>query len=64
MALSRTDPNPAGPEGAVREVERLYVDAIAAARSMIYVETQYFSSRRVRDALVERLRASGPSLDV
>jgi phospholipase D1/2 len=65
VALSRTDPSAPGPEIAVREVERLYVDAIAAARAMIYVETQYFSSRRVRDALVARLRAAdGPLLDV
>ena len=57
VALSRTDPQPDG--NTVREVQRLFEDAIAAADSLIYVETQYLSSRRIREALVRRMRASG-----
>jgi phospholipase D1/2 len=57
VALSRTDPQPDG--NTVREVERLFEDAIAAADRLIYVETQYLSSRRMREALVRRMRASG-----
>jgi phosphatidylserine/phosphatidylglycerophosphate/cardiolipin synthase-like enzyme len=55
IALSRTDPRPDGP--AVREVERLFEDAIDLARRLIYIETQYFSSRRIREALMRRMRA-------
>ena len=56
IALSRTDPQPDG--HTIREVECLFEDAIAAADRLIYVETQYFSSRRIREALVRRMRAS------
>jgi phospholipase D1/2 len=63
VAFSRTDP--AGPGLGVREVERLYTDAIAAAEHFVYIETQYFSSQRIRDALVERMRAPDrPRLDI
>jgi phosphatidylserine/phosphatidylglycerophosphate/cardiolipin synthase-like enzyme len=54
VAFSRTQPS-ADDEG-VREVERLFVDAIEAAERLVFVETQYFSSRRIREALVERMR--------
>jgi phospholipase D1/2 len=57
VALSRTDPRPDG--NTVREVERLFEDAIAAADRLIYIETQYLSSRRIREALVQRMRAAG-----
>jgi phosphatidylserine/phosphatidylglycerophosphate/cardiolipin synthase-like enzyme len=57
VAFSRTDPRPDGKT--VREVERLFEDAIAAADRLIYVETQYFSSRRIREALVRRMHATG-----
>ena len=57
VALSRTDPRPDG--NTVREVERLFEDAIAAADRVIYIETQYLSSRRIREALVQRMRAPG-----
>ena len=55
VALSRTD-CPAD-KRRVQEVEQLFVDAIAAAERLIYIETQYFSSTRICDALVERMRA-------
>ena len=36
-------------------------DAIQAAERLIYIETQYFSSTRIRDALVERMQDQGKS---
>lgn len=39
----------------VHEVERLYLDAIAAARRFIYIENQYFTSASIGDALMKRL---------
>ena len=63
LALSRTQPRSCGPT--VREVERLFADAIAAAERMIFVETQYFSSRAICDALVARMRGRRePRLEV
>lgn len=55
LALSRTEPH--AEYAGVREVERLFVDAIASAERLIFIETQYFSSRRIADALVHRMRA-------
>lgn len=70
VALSRTDPkgspskSPAE-EHACSEVANLYVAAISAAERFVYVETQYFSSSKISDALVNRLRAPARSaLDV
>lgn len=62
VALSRTDPRgaPTGTEGC-REVCDLYLDAIAGAERLIYIETQYFSSREIGEALVGRLSAGGRS---
>ena len=49
----------------VREVEQLYLDAIAAARNAIYCESQYFASRRIAEAMAERLRENdGPEIVV
>jgi phosphatidylserine/phosphatidylglycerophosphate/cardiolipin synthase-like enzyme len=63
VALSRTQPSAEG-EG-IREVEALFVDAIAAAERLVFIETQYFSSRRIRDALIERMaRADRPRLEI
>ena len=39
----------------VREVEALYVTAIAAARRSVYLESQYFASRAVAEAIARRL---------
>jgi phosphatidylserine/phosphatidylglycerophosphate/cardiolipin synthase-like enzyme/uncharacterized membrane protein YdjX (TVP38/TMEM64 family) len=39
----------------VHEVEQLYVDMIARARRSIYIENQYFTARRVGEALAARL---------
>lgn len=47
----------------LREVELLFLDAIAAARDVIYLETQYFTSRSLCEALCRRLRcARGPQV--
>ena len=43
----------------VHEVERLYLDAIAAARDRIYIENQYVTSHRIERALRERLAEPG-----
>ena len=41
------------------------MDAIDAAERLIYIETQYFSSRRIYEALVRRLRATDrPALEI
>jgi phospholipase D1/2 len=54
IALSRTDPREDG--AGVREVEHLFEDGIAAAARLLYIETQYFSSARMHEALVARMR--------
>ena len=47
----------------IREVERLYLDAIRAARHHIYFETQYLTSHAVGDALMARLQEeNGPDI--
>lgn len=56
VAVARTCPSWDG-EAAVREVEQLYLDLIASARRHIYIENQYFASRRIADALAARLAA-------
>ncbi len=62
VALSRTRPG-YGEAEEVREVERLHLDAIAAARRSIYIENQYLTSIAVVRALCERLReAAGPEV--
>ncbi len=39
----------------IREVERLYIDALGAARRHIYLETQYLTSRAIAEVLERRL---------
>ncbi len=47
----------------VREVEQLYLDSIASARELIYIENQYLSSFRVGEALKASLeQAYGPEI--
>ena len=62
IAISRTFPEmPGRPE--IIEIERLYLDLIAAARRWIYVENQYLASRRIGIALAARLdEADGPEI--
>lgn len=62
VAVACTQPPWNGHE-AVRDVERLYIDMIEAARDTIYLENQFITSRRVCDALSARLRQDqGPEV--
>jgi phospholipase D1/2 len=64
IALSRTEPCPED-RPTIREIERLLVDAIESASRSIYVETQYFSSRRLCQAFEARMRdARKPRLEI
>ena len=50
---------------AIREVQQLLIDAIAAARNSIYIENQYFTAHSVGDALAARLaQDDGPEVVV
>ena len=62
VGISRTLPAFAGRDE-VREIEALHLDAIAAARRSIFIESQYFTSRRVAAALAARLgEPEGPEV--
>ena len=62
VAIARTEPAYRGRE-AVKEVRRLYLDAIAAARKTIYIENQYFTAGALADALIMRLaEEDGPQV--
>jgi phospholipase D1/2 len=62
VGIARTMPEYEG-RGEVREIERLYLDAIAAARDTIYCESQYFASRHIAEAMAKRLREKyGPEI--
>ncbi len=64
VAIARTAPAYAG-RRQINEIERLCLAAIAAARKTIYLESQYFASVRVRDALADRLgEQDGPEVVV
>jgi phosphatidylserine/phosphatidylglycerophosphate/cardiolipin synthase-like enzyme len=39
----------------IREIEALFIDLIRCAKSFVYVETQYFASRVIAEAIAERL---------
>jgi len=62
IGVARTLPALPGSEE-VREVEALNLAAIAAARSVIYLENQYLASRSLVEALAARLREpDGPEI--
>jgi phospholipase D1/2 len=62
VAISRTRPE-YDRVTEVREVEALYLDMVARARRVIYIENQYFTSSKVGDALQRRLEQdSGPEV--
>lgn len=64
IAIARTR-GKVGDYDEVREVEALFLDLIKAARKRIYIETQYFASRRIASALVDRLEEkNGPEVVV
>jgi phospholipase D1/2 len=62
VAIARTEPAYNG-NSEVREVKALNLDAIAAAQRSIYIESQYFTSAAIGNALANRLlEASGPEI--
>lgn len=64
VAVARTEPAFDG-RPAVREVEALHLDAIAAARRTIYLESQYFTAAGIAAALKARLaEPDGPEVVV
>lgn len=44
----------------VNEIEELFVEQIARARHFIYAESQYFASRRIAEAIAERVAEPDP----
>lgn len=46
--------------GEVREIEAMFVDQIATARRFIYAENQYFTSRKIAEAIARRLAEPDP----
>ena len=64
VAIARTAPGDEEREG-IHEIEALYLAAIRHARRTIYIESQYFASRRIAEAMAERLwEADGPEIVV
>jgi uncharacterized membrane protein YdjX (TVP38/TMEM64 family)/phosphatidylserine/phosphatidylglycerophosphate/cardiolipin synthase-like enzyme len=62
VGIARTMP-PRGEAPAIREIERLYLDMIAAARHTLYIENQYFTAPRLAAALEKRLaEPDGPEI--
>ncbi|MFC0199509.1 phospholipase D-like domain-containing protein [Paracoccus rhizosphaerae] len=59
LAIARTRPELADVEP-VAEIEQMYVDLIARAKRSIYAESQYFASRRVAQAIAQRLIGEDP----
>ncbi|WP_292052191.1 MULTISPECIES: phospholipase D-like domain-containing protein [unclassified Brevundimonas] len=62
MGLSRTYPAVRGMEE-VRENETLFLESIKSAKSLIYMENQYFTSPLIASAIAERLaEPDGPEV--
>ncbi|WP_419808339.1 phospholipase D-like domain-containing protein [Sphingomonas sp.] len=60
VGIARTVPDMPDQE-AVHEIERLFLHQIAEARRTVYIESQYFASRKVAEAIAVRLQeADGP----
>lgn len=59
LAIARTIPKMSGVPP-VHEVEALWLDCIVRAERFIYVESQYFASRKIAHALAERLVGEDP----
>jgi phosphatidylserine/phosphatidylglycerophosphate/cardiolipin synthase-like enzyme len=63
VALSRTDPR--AQTETIVELEHLILDALSAAERLIFIENQYVSSTRIRDALVARMHERDrPGLEI
>jgi len=64
-ALSRTQVDARAEPAKVGEILTLLADAFGAAERLIYIETQYFTSRSIAQLLLDRLRASHlPKLEI
>ena len=64
VGIARTLPTYDGKDG-VHEIEALYLSVIEKARHTLYLESQYLASRRIADALAERLQEpNGPEIVV
>lgn len=62
VAIARTVPEMPD-QKPVFEIERLFLDQIASARRTIYLESQYFASRRIAEAIAARLdEPDGPEI--
>jgi phospholipase D1/2 len=62
IAIARTMPE-FNDQPEIVEVETLYLDTIAAAENLIYIENQYFTSWKVAEVLAKRLEESeGPEV--
>src|ERR1043166_998806 len=62
VAIARTEPE-YNKRAEIREIEHLYLDSIAAAKRLIYIENQYLSSKPIGDALAQRLQEKeGPEI--
>lgn len=62
VAIARTLPG-LGDREEVREIEALYLEAIARAERTIYIESQYLASRTIAEAMARRLREpDGPEI--
>jgi phosphatidylserine/phosphatidylglycerophosphate/cardiolipin synthase-like enzyme len=62
VALARSHPEMPD-QTPIREIETLFLDQIQSARGLIYLESQYFASRRVAEAIAARLdEADGPEI--
>ncbi|WP_420140203.1 phospholipase D-like domain-containing protein, partial [Sphingomonas sp.] len=62
VGIARTFPEMPDQDG-VREIETLFLAQIAAVRTSLYVESQYFASRKIAEASARRLdEADGPEI--
>lgn len=59
VAISRTQTEASCSETATLEIRALFVDAIAAAERLVYIENQYFSAEAMFEALAARMRTAG-----
>ena len=60
VGIARTIPSMPDQEP-VHEIERLFLHQIAQARRSVYIESQYFASRKIAEAIARRLQeADGP----
>ncbi len=65
VALSRNEAKTLTDGNSSLQIRRLYEDAIDAAEELIYLENQYFSSRAVFEALLDRMRQPNrPRLEI